>query len=300
MTIPMICGPTAAGKTAAACAVFGGKDVLAISLDSMQVYTGMDIGTAKPDPEERSRLEHVMIDCADPRQVWSVGTHLKQTEAWITRARESGRQVVLVGGTGLYVKGLINGLFDGPARDPALRAELEEREKTRPGVLYRELLGRDPETAKRLSQADIRRIIRALEVLTLTGTGITRLQREQTVRNPLKFLLAGLIVDRDELARRIEERVDRMYGAGLVDEVRDLLDSGCHEALPSMQGVGYRETIAFLRGRISLDEARAQCIVNTRSLAQKQIMLFRRIPELVWFHARDHERLAAYLAGGSG
>jgi len=296
MTIPVLCGPTAAGKTAAACAVFGGSGALAVSVDSMQVYREMDIGTAKPDARERATLEHVMIDCVDPAEVWSVGEHLRQAREHIAAALEEKRPVVIVGGTGLYVRGLVEGLCEGPARDAGLRRQFESREQEAPGSLYAELAARDPETADRLSPGDLRRIIRALEVLYLTGTGITRLHREQTRPGPWKYALVGLILDRDELAARIEARVERMFADGLFAEVSRLVERGCHAGMTSMQGVGYRECLACIEGRISLDQARHECVVNTRALAHRQIMLFRRMPSLVWFHARDYERIAAHCA----
>lgn len=296
MSIPVFCGPTAAGKTAAACAIFGGQGALAVSLDSMQVYREMDIGTAKPDQHERARLEHTMIDCVDPTESWSVGEHLGQARKQLATALEAGRQVVLVGGTGLYVRGMLEGLCDAPPRDLELRKRLEQAEQKNPGSLYAELTSKDPETATRLSPTDLRRIVRALEVLYLTGKGITRLQKTGTQASPWKFSLLGLILDRDELAARIEARVEEMFAKGLLDEVSHLVERGCQAGMTSMQGVGYRECLSYLEGRISIDQAKHDCVVNTKALAHRQIMLFRRMPSLVWFHARDYERIAAHCA----
>jgi tRNA dimethylallyltransferase len=261
----------------------------------------MNIGTAKPDVNERAQLEHVMIDCIEPNEAWSVGEHVRQSQDHIREALAQGRRVVLVGGTGLYIKGLVHGLFEGPGRDEALRAKLEAVEASAPGSLHAQLVVCDPETAARLSPRDLRRIVRALEVFELTGVGITRLQKEQRTDNPWKFSLIGIMLDREELTRNIEQRVDRMLADGLLDEVAGLLAAGCQAGMTSMQGVGYREFIAFLEGRISLDQARSQCISNTKALAHRQLMLFRRLPSLVWFHARDYQGLLRHcIEGGMG
>lgn len=298
MTIPVIAGPTAAGKTAAAIAVFGGT--AAISADSMQVYRCMDIATAKPDAAERAALPHYLIDCVEPEESWSVGDFSRAATELLTGFERDGIRPVVVGGTGLYLKALLFGLFDAPGRDEALRAALEGEERNNPGCLHARLGAVDPETAARLQPNDIRRIVRALEVFTLTGRGISDLQRTATAASPWRFRVVGLTLDREELGKRIEERIDRMFARGLLDEVRRLVERGCRRELPSMQGLGYHECLEYLAGETSLDEARARFVAHTRDLARRQIMLFRRLPGLVWFHADDHEGIRRHFARGEG
>jgi tRNA dimethylallyltransferase len=303
MTIPVLCGPTASGKTAAALHLFGSscaQENVVISADSMQVYRLMNRGTAKATPAEQAILRHEMIDCVDPEEDWSTGEYLRSSVRCITEHIHAGRRVVIVGGTGLYIKALMNGLFEAPSKDAALRKELLAREEDDPGSLYKELTRVDSVTAARLHPQDIRRIVRALEVKKLTGESITRLQHENTHALPWEFRLAGLTLDRAELAERIETRIDAMFAAGLLDEVRMLIERGCHAGMVSMQGLGYEECLAYLGGRISFDEARAGFIARTKTLAQKQMMLFRRLPGLVWFHARDTDGLKKHFAARPG
>jgi tRNA dimethylallyltransferase len=260
----------------------------------------MDIGTAKATKEEQAALPHEMIDCVDPREEFSVGEYLRRAAARIAEHHNAGRRVVIVGGTGLYIKALTRGLFDAPMKDTALRKELLAREEAHSGALYAELSRIDPVTARRLHPQDIRRIARALEVYTLTGRSITELQRENTIAGKWRFRLVGLTLDRAELARGIEERIDAMFARGLLDEVRALIQHGCTESMVSMQGLGYKECFAYLDKRPTFDEAREAFIARTKTLAQKQMMLFRRFPDLVWFHARDFTGLAKHFAESSG
>ena len=300
MTIPVLCGPTAVGKTAAALALFGGQESVVISADSMQVYRFMNIATAKATPAEQAILKHEMIDCVDPEDIWSVGQYLREAHARIAEHISKGKQVVIVGGTGLYLKALMHGLVDAPSRDAGLRMEFLAREERDPGVLYRSLSTLDPKSAERLHPQDIRRIVRALEVLTLTGCTISSLQSAGTEPPSWSFRVAGLTLDRAELAERIEKRVDAMFADGLLDEVRMLTQRSCHEGMASMQGLGYQECLDHLAGRITFDEARESFIARTKELAQKQMMLFRRMQGLVWFHARDIEGLRRHFGAGGG
>jgi len=261
----------------------------------MQVYRFMDIATAKPTREEQAILRHEMIDCVNPWERYSVGQYLREARERITHHLDNGKRVVIVGGTGLYIKALQQGLFDGPPEDPALRGELMRREEREPGILRRELAVSDPPSAARIHPQDIRRIVRALEVLALTGKSISYLQSEMQA-SPWSLRVVGLTLDRACLAERIERRIEAMFEAGLLDEARALRERGCHEGMVSMQGLGYRECLQYLEGRISLDEAKAVFLARTKSFAQKQIMLFRRIPGLVWFHAHDLDGLARHFA----
>jgi len=300
MIIPVLCGPTAAGKTAAALALFGGQESVAISADSMQVYRTMDIATAKATPSEQALLKHEMIDCVDPEDIWSVGQYLREARGRIAEHLSAGKRVVIVGGTGLYLKALLHGLFDAPGRDAGLRMELLAREEANPGSLYQELSSLDPKTAARLHPQDTKRVVRALEVLKLTGETISHLQSAAAEQPPWTFRVAGLTLDRAELAERIEKRVDAMFADGLLDEVRMLLRRSCHEGMTSMQGLGYQECLDHLAGRISFDEARSSFIARTKALAQKQMMLFRSLQGLIWFHARDIEGLRRHFNTGKG
>jgi tRNA dimethylallyltransferase len=266
----------------------------------MQVYRSMDIATAKATPAEQAILKHEMIDCAEPEDDWSVGQYLREARARICEHLSAGKRVVIVGGTGLYLKALMHGLFDAPSRDAALRAALLAQEGQQPGALYQELSMRDPASAARLHPQDIRRIVRALEVWNLTGKTISYLQSAATEQAPWSFRVAGLTLDRAELAERIEKRIDAMFASDLLGEVRMLMGRSCHEGMVSMQGLGYQECLAHLAGRISFDEARSSFIARTKALAQKQMMLFRRLQGLVWFHARDIEGLLRHFNESRG
>ena len=277
----VICGPTAAGKTAASLALaarLGGEIVAA---DSRTIYRGMDIGTAKPTTAERARVPHHCLDLADPDEIITLARYRRAAVAAITDIRARGRVPLLVGGTGLYVRAVVDG-FTIPEvpPDPVLRARLEGEEARAPGSLHARLQRVDPVAAGRIHPRNVRRLIRALEVFEHTGRPISSLQHTSDIVG--EVVQVGLTMDRTVLHRRIDDRVDEQLRTGLVAEVRGLVGRGYDPALPSMQGLGYKEIVAHLLGQIDLDGATQQLRRNTRRFAKRQYTWFRRDPRVHW------------------
>jgi tRNA dimethylallyltransferase len=280
-----IVGPTASGKSSLALRLaqrFRGE---ILSADSMQVYRRMDIGTAKPSRKERELVPHHLIDILDPDQDYSAALFRTQAEPIILRLHERRTPIFVAGGTGLYLKALSRGLFHGPGADPELRRNLKER-AAREGswALHRELAGLDPDTACRIHAGDLLRIVRALEVHAQTQRPISDFHRAHAFQErPYEILKIGLGREREELYRRIEDRVDQMIAGGWVEEVRMLLDSGCSRSLKSMRSLGYRHLAAFLQGETDLPEAVAAIKRDTRRYAKRQMTWFRADEEIHWF-----------------
>ena len=284
--LPMvvICGPTAAGKTALALAVAEKFPVEIISADSRQVYRGMDIGTAKATVQERRAVPHHLIDVVDPDEEFTAGRFVSLSQAVLKSIALRGQRPLLVGGTGLYIKTLTEGLLDAPAADEALRARLVEMEAQHGvGTLHTRLQQIDPALAERLSPRDQVRIVRALEVFELTGQRLSELQAKHGFSDtPFRLLKIGVTADRDTLYRRIDERVHRMVEAGLVEEVEALLARGYSPRLKAMQTIGYREIVRFLQGDFSLDEAISRIQQESRRYAKRQMTWFRRDSSIIW------------------
>ncbi|GAB4485196.1 MAG: tRNA (adenosine(37)-N6)-dimethylallyltransferase MiaA [Thermodesulfovibrionales bacterium] len=276
----VLLGPTGVGKTGVSIRLAQLLRTEIISADSMQVYRGMDIGTAKPSIAERSGIVHHFIDIVDPSGTFSAGEYLRTVVPVIERLHGQGKIPVVVGGTGLYIKAMTRGMFSGPSADEDLRAELALKEEAAPGTLYAMLREADPEAASRIAENDLRRIIRALEVFRKSGAGISVLQKGATEPLPYDFVKIGLTRERSELYRIINERVDAMVADGLAEEVRRLLES-----MPSrapLQAIGYKEMAQHLEGGISLDEAVGLIKRNSRRYAKRQMIWFRREPGIVW------------------
>ncbi len=255
-----------------------------LSVDSMKVYRRMDIGTAKPSPEERVRVPHHLIDVVDPAESYSVARYVADADAAIADIAGRGRRILAVGGTCMHLKGLSEGLFDGPGADPAIRATLRER-AAREGTatLHAELARVDPRAAERIHPNDLRRIERALEVFQLTGRPISELQQQwdqPRLRYDCRFF--GLRRDKLDQSRRINRRVHRMIDLGLVDEVRALLDEPAGLSDVAAQAVGYAEIIRHFRGDCTLEDAIEDIKINTRHLAKSQRTWFRRWPNVTW------------------
>lgn len=277
----VICGPTAVGKTAAAVALAQRLDAEIVAADSRTIYRFMDIGTAKPLPEQRAAVPHHLLDIADPDEVVTLATYRALAAQAIAGIRGRGRLPLLVGGTGLYIRAVIEGFTIPPVPpDPDLRRTLEEAERREPGVLHTRLAAVDPAAASRVHPRNVRRLIRALEVYERTGRPISTLQRREQPAGPT--LQAGLTMSREALYRAIDARVDAQLAAGLVGEVRGLLARGYGAERPSMQGLGYKEIIAHLEGRASLEEAAGTLKRNTRRFARRQYTWFRADPRIRW------------------
>lgn len=246
----------------------------------MQIYRHMDIGTAKPTPEERASVKHHMIDIAKPSEDFSAGKFIETVTPLIDDLHSRGKMPVVVGGTGLYIKALTRGMFTGPSADWTLREALLSREEETAGSLYACLAKLDPEAASAIKPADIRRIIRALEVCLKTSEGISTLQKNHTRPLPYEFIKIGLMRDRAELYKLIEWRVDSMLAKGLVPEVVRLLEM--NPGRTALQAIGYKEIAASVRGETSLDEAIMLIKQRTRNYAKRQFTWFRKEAGIRW------------------
>jgi len=287
----IVLGPTATGKSALALDLASRLGGEIISLDSMQVYQGMDIGTAKPSAADRSRVPHHLVDCqavTEPSDAAQVCSRAHDAEQAV---RSRGSLPIFAGGTALYIKLFVDGLFAGPAADQAVRAELAALAAAHGSAwLHQHLLAPvDPASAARLHPNDLRRIVRALEVYRATGVPISARQTQWGASDTAcPYRLIGLIVPRDELYRRIEARVDAMLAAGLVAEVKRLRDAGIERNAVAAQAIGYKELLAHLAGRVSLDEAVRLIKRNTRRFAKHQLTWFRRDQRIHWFDVTAH------------
>jgi tRNA dimethylallyltransferase len=273
----ILAGPTASGKTALALDVAEQLGAEIVSVDAIAVYRGLDIGAAKPTPAEQARVRHHALDLLEPWEAGSIAHWLRAAAAAVEQIRRRGRRVLFVGGTPLYLKGLLRGLFTGPAADPRLRHELE----TLPSAeLVARLRTVDPVAAGRIAPADRKRLVRALEVWQLTGTPISDWQRQFDQPRPRPQPAVWLDWPRPLLHQRINERVERMIAAGLVDECRRLLALGRPLSREVRQAAGYAEVFAFLHGELSLPDAIALAQTRTRQLAKRQITWLRHLAEL--------------------
>ena len=276
----MIVGPTCAGKTGVSIELARELGTEIISADSMQIYRGMDIGTEKPSKEQLREVPHHMIDVADPHDPadeYSAGRYLETVRPVIESLHSEGLVPVIAGGTGLYVRALTQGMFDGPEADWELRSTLLEQT---PEELHARLMEHDPEAAARLAPGDVRRVVRALEVFLTTGKTVSTLRDASTNPLPYEFIKVGLYRDRGELYPMIEERVDEMMARGLLEEVRGLARRGLSRT--ALQAIGYKELIAHLKGEYKLEEAVELIKRNTRRFAKRQYTWFRREEGLKW------------------
>ncbi len=300
-------GPTAVGKTAVGVALARRLGAEVVALDSMTLYRGMDIGTAKPTPAERGGVPHHLIDVLDPWESASVADYRDRAIRVVADLEGRGRRALFVGGTALYLKALLRGLFEGPGADPALRKALEE-EADRLGdpAMHARLAGLDPAAASRLHPNDRRRVVRALEVIEATGRTLTEQQVEHGRPAPDSVPVFALERPRAELLGRIDRRVEAMFAEGLVEEVRALHFAPRPLALAPSQGVGYREVIDLLEGRVDLAGAVSMTQARTRQFAKRQATWFRGLIEVrAWPVAPDEppeataDRLAREIAGGN-
>ena len=284
--IVLVVGPTGVGKTDAALALAGRLDAEIVSADSMQVHRRMDIGTAKPTPAQRRQRPHHLLDVVDPDEEFHAALFRKHALEAMEGIRARGRNVLVAGGSGLYVKALCRGLFAGPGPDPELRADLEREFAERGPERLFERLGRlDPDAAARIHCRDRTRVVRALEVVLGTGRPLSQWQREHGFGDrSFDVLGVGLDRPRAELYERIDRRCRRMMDEGLPDEVRGLLDMGYAPSLRSMQGVGYRQAALWVTNRIGAADALSSMQRDTRRLAKRQLTWFRADPSLHWLH----------------
>jgi tRNA dimethylallyltransferase len=281
----VIVGPTASGKSRLAMDLAVKLETEIISADSRLIYKNMNIGTAKPVEEDLKRIKHHMIDLVLPDQSFSVGDYKRKVDEILSRqeGRDPSHPLILAGGTGLYVKAVLYGLWDGPSADPALRRSFTLQEGKSKGSLYRELAEVDWVSSARIHPNDCSKIIRALEVFHLTGKPLSSFHSDHGFRNQTRpFQMIGLKIERKELYRRIEKRVDDMIQEGWIEEVESLMKNGYHEKLPSMLSLGYHTLCAYLKGTFSLDDAVRLIKQETRNYAKRQITWFNRDANINW------------------
>ena len=274
----VICGPTAVGKSSAGVLLAEALDGEIISADSMQLYVGLDIGTDKFPAKHRRRVPHHMIDLVKPDEPYSAARYEREASAVIERLQAQNKLPIFVGGSGLYIRVLINGIFPSPPAAVSIRRRLkQEAQQKGLRALYDRLETVDPVYARTAAPTDLRRIVRALEVFELSGTPFSEWHdRHRAERKPRDALLVGLDRSREDLNRRIERRVDEMFAAGLVDEVRGLCAKGYTDALKRLKPLGYVEVIDYLEGRNDLEEAISLTKRNSRRYAKRQMTWFRK------------------------
>jgi tRNA dimethylallyltransferase len=293
-----IIGPTASGKSALAMELAkeigrpskGSGQGEILSVDSMQIYRGMDIGTAKPTRAEQAAVRHHLIDIADPNETFTVARFVELADAVITDAAKRNVPLIATGGTPMYFKALFEGLFEGPSTDATIRALLADQTNEQ---LHQRLTQIDPAAAARIHMNDRRRMIRAIEVFELSGQPISSLQTDwqgEMSRHPAVWI--GLDWEREELNRRVNARVKQMLAAGWLDETRQLLQRHGDLSKTAAGATGYPQLIAHLRGELSLDEATEQIKIATRQLARKQMKWFRRFPKVTWFKGDQNIKTA--------
>jgi tRNA dimethylallyltransferase len=287
--IVIIAGPTASGKSGLAIelALYFGAEI--VNADSMQVYRGMDVGTAKPSIGERKGVPHHLLDVVDPDEDFNAALYRSLAISALRDIASRGKACFVVGGTGLYIRSLLGGLFRCPEQDPVLRRDLNrEFEEYGLPFLYERLQGLDPESARKIHPNDRVRIIRALEVTQLTGQPLSSLIQEHDFHDsPFRALKICLEMNREQLYRRINERTLAMIEEGLAAETETLLRKGYSPDLKSMKAIGYRHMVKYLGGTWDLEEAIARLQADTRRYAKRQLTWFRADPEIHWMKSEE-------------
>lgn len=279
----IVAGPTGAGKSNLAihlAQVFRGE---LVNCDSLQLYRGFDIGTAKTPVSERHGVPHHLFDVLDPEMVHSAGDYSRLARAAIGQITERGKLPIVVGGTGFYLRALLEGLPALPPRDEELRARLMVKEERRPGALHRLLARLEPAAAARIQAGDVQRLVRALEVRLLTEAPLPS-PAEAKPLTGYKILQFGLDPPREELKAAIARRTQQMFDGGLIGEVRSLLASGLTGAEKPFESLGYKEALAHVRGEMSLEQAIEATEIGTRQYAKRQMTWFRKDPQIHWLH----------------
>jgi tRNA dimethylallyltransferase len=299
MKAELLCllGPTAVGKTEIAIQLAQRLNAEIISVDSRQIYQQMDIGTAKPTPDEQQAARHHLIDCVDITQPFSVADYQSLADAAILDIQNRGKQVLLVGGAGLYFRAVIDGLFEGPGADATFRKQLaQEAAQQGVEVLHDRLRSCDPESADRIHPNNLTRVIRALEVYELTGIPMSKHQQQWNPENQrYPFIAFGLTMPRELLYHRIEKRVDVMLANGLIAEVESLLAAGYSRDTFALQSFGYKELITYLDGKCTYLEAVEQLKQNTRRFAKRQLTWFRKDTRIEWVDRESTPDVVGYI-----
>jgi tRNA dimethylallyltransferase len=289
----IIAGPTGVGKSALALAFareFGGE---IISADSMQVYRFMDIGTAKPSLEDRALVRHHLIDVVNPDETFNAALYAEKARAIVQELHEDKKNIWVVGGTGLYIRVLTGGLLEGPGSDEGMRSVFrQEIERYGTGYLHERLKEKDKAAAKKIHPNDAVRLMRALEVIEISGESIVVRQQEHRFSDrPYECLKIGLMDERDQMYEKIDRRCDGMVKKGITEEVQSLLARGFSESLKAMQSLGYRHMLGYLKGALSLGDAVARMKRDTRNYAKRQLTWFRADGEMIWLHPDETERM---------
>jgi len=281
-----IVGPTAAGKSALALALATCLDGEIINYDSVQLYRGFDVGSGKLPPHERQDVPHHLLDCLDAQDQFTAGDYRREALRVLAEIKERGKLPVFVGGTGLYLRALFMGLFDGPPRSQELRGRLSALAERRGREFLHRLLKRlDPTAALCIQRRDTQKTVRALEVCILARTPISKMQaRGRSGLEGYQVVKVGLHPDRGELCQRIDRRVEWMFAHGLLEETRSLLARQDCSRLKALGALGYRQAVAFALGQLSLQEATVQTQVATRRYAKRQMTWFRHEAGITWFN----------------
>ena len=296
----VILGPTAAGKSEVALQVARRVHAEIVGADSRQIYRGLEIGTAAPSERDRAIAPHHLASFLGPGEIYSAGRYARDARAALDEIHSRGRVALIVGGSGLYIRALLDGLFEGPGRDDAVRARLELRIKESGLESLRAELNRvDPEAHAAILPGDAVRVIRALEVHELTGRPVSSLRRERR-KEPMPSIRVGFRWPRATLAKRIDSRIQDQLRDGFLRQARSLLDAGLPPDAPGLNTLGYRELVAHLRGTCSLEEAVDTIALRTRQLAKRQETWFRKAEGVEWFDFESPEQFpeaAAAIAG---
>ena len=284
-----VAGPTASGKTGLAVEIAKAVGGEIVSCDSMQIYKGLSIGTAKPDAEEMQGIPHCMIDFVEPERRYSVADFVEDARACIDDILARGKVPIIAGGTGLYMDSVLNNIsFADFDSDPKFREEMQKLAEVEGNDAVHNLLQKaDPEAAEKIHPNNVRRVIRALEVCKVTGKTFTQVNRESVRDAVYDTLIIGIDRNREKLYDRINLRVDIMLEKGLLSEVKGLWEKGIGADTTAMQAIGYKELVEFLEGRCSYDEAVEKIKMESRRYAKRQLTWFRRNPDIVWFDADD-------------
>lgn len=280
--IVAVVGPTGSGKSELGLRIAGEFDGEVVNCDSLQVFRHFDIGTAKLSRAEQRGIPHHLIDIAEPGEVFTAGEYARVARGAIAEISTRGRLPVVVGGTGFYLRALLEGLSPGPQREEALRRRLASREARHPGWLHRLLARCDPASARKIHPADVQKLVRACEVLLLTRRPLTELFERRDALEGYRTLKLGIDPPREQLYERLNARTERMFASGLVEEVRGILALGHPESVKPLESHGYRQALEYIRGEVSLADAVASAQTNTRRYAKRQWTWFRRDAEIVW------------------
>ncbi len=291
-TVPIIVGPTAVGKTALSVLLAKKMDAEIVSADSRQIFKYLDIGTAKVSADIQREIPHHFIDILTPDQYYSAGMFGKEARIKLSEIQARQKWAVVVGGSGLYINALVDGIFELDKKDRDLQQRLRNRlEHEGFDVLFDELRDADPEYAAKLNRNDKQRMLRGIEVFLQTGRNLTEWRNQSTTPADFKAIYFGLEMKREDLNARINQRVDEMFSAGLVEEVKKIIELGYHKDLNALNTVGYKEVFAYLESTISFDEMKELIKRNSRRYAKRQMTWFRSNEKIRWFQVENENDL---------